>query len=60
MKDGEGFRWKNTGRGRDISPKFIIDNLSSQTKSLIILEDVSHPIKNLTHWVIWTSLAMDT
>ena len=48
MKDGERFPLENTGRGRDISPKFIIDNLSLQAKSLIItLEDVSHPIKNI-------------
>lgn len=60
MKDGERFPLENTGRGRDISPKFIIDNLSLQAKSLIItLEDVSHPIKNFTHWVIWNIPAMD-
>ncbi len=61
MKDGERFPLENTGRGKDISPKFIIDNLSSQAKSLIItLEDVSHPIKNFTHWVIWNIPAVDT
>ena len=60
MKDGERFPLENTGRGRDISPKFIIDNLSLQAKSLIItLEDVSYPIKNFTHWVIWNIPAMD-
>ena len=44
----------HTGRGEDISPEFIIKNLSPYAKTLIItLEDLSHPIKNFTHWLIW-------
>ena len=40
--------WKN------ISPEFRIKNLSDKAKSLvIILEDLSHPIKNFTHWIAW-------
>ena len=43
-----------TGYGEDISPEFIIKNLSPQAKTIaIILEDLDHPIKNFTHWVIW-------
>lgn len=45
---------ENTGRGQDISPGFLIKNLSSRAKTLAItLEDLSHPIKDFTHWIIW-------
>ena len=48
------FPLENTGRGRDISPEFLIKNLSSRAKTLAItLEDLSHPIKDFTHWLIW-------
>ena len=51
--DGK-FEIENTGRGEDISPEFFLGNLSPYAKSLIItLEDLSLPIKNYTHWVIW-------
>ena len=47
LKDGGVFPLDNTGRGRDVSPEFVIHNLSSNAKTLvIILEDLSHPIKN--------------
>lgn len=43
-----------TGYGKNISPEFKIQNLSAKAKSLvIILEDLSHPIKNFTHWIVW-------
>ena len=48
------FPLENTGRGQDISPGFLIKNLSSRAKTLAItLEDLSHPIKDFTHWLIW-------
>ena len=51
---------ENTGRGKDISPEFIIKNLSPHAKTfLITLEDLSHPIKRFTHWVIWDIPATD-
>ena len=51
--DGK-FPLRNTGRGQDISPEFLIKNLSSKAKTLAItLEDLSHPIKDFTHWLIW-------
>lgn len=55
MKNGGKFPIENTGRGQDISPEFIINNLSSDAKTLaIILEDIKHPLfKNFTHWLIW-------
>lgn len=54
VKEGEKFALDHTGRGKDISPEFIIKNLSPYAKTLVItLEDLSHPIKNFTHWVIW-------
>ena len=51
--DGK-FPLENTGRGQDISPGFLIKNLSSRAKTLAItLEDLSHPVKDFTHWLIW-------
>ena len=51
--DGK-FPLRNTGRGQDISPEFLIKNLSSKAKTLAItLEDLSHPVKDFTHWLIW-------
>ncbi len=43
-----------SGYGKDISPEFVIENLSPSAKTIAItLEDLSHPIKGFTHWVIW-------
>ena len=54
IKNGGKFPTQNTGRGQDISPKFILTNLSTAAKTLAItLEDLSHPIKDFTHWLIW-------
>lgn len=44
----------HTGRGRDSSPELILEGLSPEAKTLAVtLEDMSHPIKGFTHWVIW-------
>ena len=44
----------HTGRGRDLSPELILDGLSSEAKTLaVVLEDMSHPIKGFTHWLVW-------
>lgn len=60
IKDGAKFPVENTGRGKDISPEFILQNLSSRAVTLIItLEDLSHPIKRFTHWIIWDIPASD-
>ena len=60
MDNGGKFPIEYTGRGQDISPEFIIKNLSSDAKTLAItLEDISHPIKNFTHWLIWNIPAAD-
>lgn len=49
-----GFLREYTGRGEDISPEFAINDLSPNAKTLLVtLEDMSHPIKRFTHWVIW-------
>ena len=59
IKDGGVFPLANTGRGRDVSPEFVIHNLVLGAQTLVItLEDLSHPIKNFTHWLIWNILAM--
>ena len=55
MKVGGKFPLRNTGRGKDISPGFLLKNLSPKAKTLAItLEDITHPIfKDFTHWLIW-------
>ena len=54
LTNGGRFPIDYTGRGRDVSPEIRISNLSEQVKSLIVtLEDLDHPIKGFTHWVIW-------
>lgn len=54
FKNGDMIPIEYTGYGKNISPKFRIENLSNKAKSLvIILEDLSHPIKNFTHWIAW-------
>ena len=54
FKNGDKFPVDYTGRGKDISPEIVIENLSDNAKTLAVtLEDISHPIKNFTHWIIW-------
>lgn len=60
LTDGGTFPVEYTGRGKDISPEFILHNLSENTVSLIItLEDLSHPVRRFTHWIIWNLPAAD-
>ena len=61
FKDKEMIPLKYTGYGENVSPEFKIKNLSIKAKSLvIILEDLSHPIKNFTHWIAWNIKADST
>lgn len=52
---GRRFQVENTGRGADLSPEFLIENLSPDAAALaILLEDVSHPLfRDFAHWVVW-------
>ena len=52
--DSDGrIRDKHTGRGEDISPELVIEGLSPKAQTLVIvLEDMSHPIKGFTIWNI--------
>jgi len=60
IENGGIFPVENTGRGLDISPEFIIKNLSANAQTIAItLEDLTHPIKNFTHWIIWNIPATD-
>ena len=60
MIEGGKVPVKYTGRGENISPRFTIANLSVQAETLAVtLEDLSHPIKNFTHWVVWNIPATD-
>ena len=61
IENGGIFPPEHTGRGEDSSPGFIIHNLSEQCNTLAItLEDLSHPIKGFTHWLIWNIPAAKT
>lgn len=54
MENGGKFPMENTGRGQDRSPEFVLKNLLPNAKTVAItLEDLSHPMKNFTHWIIW-------
>ena len=55
IRAGNKFPIENTGRGQDISPEFLIKNLSPTARTLAVtLEDIRHPLfKNFTHWLIW-------
>ncbi len=55
LENNATFPLENTGRGKDISPAFVLENLSPAAKTIAItLEDIGHPLfKNFTHWVIW-------
>ncbi|WP_148408701.1 YbhB/YbcL family Raf kinase inhibitor-like protein [Murimonas intestini] len=60
MKTGKKIPIEYTGRGQNISPEFIIKNLLPNAKTLAItLEDLTHPIKKFTHWIIWNIPATD-
>lgn len=44
----------HTGRGKDLSPELALENLSPEAVTLaVVLEDMSHPIKGFTHWLVW-------
>ena len=54
IDDGGIIPIENTKRGQNKSPEFLIWNLSPKAKTLAItLEDLTHPIENFTHWIIW-------
>lgn len=54
IKAGGKFPVENTGRGQNLSPEFVLENLSPKAKTIAItLEDLTHPIKNFTHWLVW-------
>lgn len=54
LEDGGRFPLIHTGRGEDLSPEFVLKNLSPQAKTLAVtLEDLDHPLKGFTHWTIW-------
>jgi len=55
LVNGGKFPLRYTGRGDDISPEFIIKNLSPNGKTLaIILDDKNVPFfGTYNHWVIW-------
>lgn len=54
IEDGGRFPAECTGRGAGRSPEFLLRNLSPRARTLAITpEDLSHPIRNFTHWPVW-------
>ena len=55
LENGGTFPLEFTGRGKNISPEFVLENLSPDAKTVAVtLKDISHPLfKRFTHWVIW-------
>ena len=54
IDDGGIIPIENTGRGQDRSPEFLIWNLSPNAATLAsTLEDLTQPIRNFPHWIIW-------
>ncbi len=54
LEDGGRFPLDHTGRGKDLSPEIVLENLSPKARTLAVtLEDLSHPIRDFTHWVLW-------
>jgi len=54
IEDGKKIPAAYTGRGEDLSPEFLIRNLSPKARTLAVtLEDLTHPIKDFTHWIVW-------
>ena len=57
LKNGETFPLRYTHRGEEISPEFILKNLTTEGKTItIIFDDLDHP---MNHWIIWNIPAMD-
>jgi Raf kinase inhibitor-like YbhB/YbcL family protein len=51
LRNGDTFPIKYTHRGDEISPEFILKNLSQSGKTIaIIFDDLDHPMH---HWRIW-------
>ncbi len=54
ISDGGRFPIEHTGRGADVSPELLLENLPPETVTLaVILEDLDHLIRGFPHWVIW-------
>ena len=54
LVDGGRFPMDYTGRGKNLSPEIVLENLSPGAKTLAVtLEDLNHPVKDFTHWVMW-------
>jgi phosphatidylethanolamine-binding protein (PEBP) family uncharacterized protein len=61
LRNGETFPIKYTGRGDDISPEFMLKNLSQNGKTIVIIfDDIKHHLFGIfNQWVIWNIPAMD-
>jgi Raf kinase inhibitor-like YbhB/YbcL family protein len=57
LRDGDTFPIKYTHRGEEISPKFVLENLSPNGKTIaIIFDDLDQPMH---HWRIWNIPKID-
>lgn len=55
FSEGDWIPTRNTARGEDLSPEFVLKGITPEAKTMVItLDDASHPLfKNYNHWVIW-------
>ena len=54
LEDGGRFPLEYSGRGKNLSPEIVLENLSPRARTLAVtLEDLNHPVKGFTHWVMW-------
>ena len=57
LKNGETFPLQYTHRGEEISPEFILNNLTAEGKTIaIIFDGLDQP---MNHWIIWNIPAME-
>lgn len=54
LEDGGEFPLEYSGRGKNLSPEIALENLSPRARTLAVtLEDLSHPVRGFTHWLMW-------
>ncbi len=60
FEDGGLIPIEYTGYGADRSPELLLNGLSKEAVSIaVIMNDMSHPIPEYNHWVIWNIPALN-
>lgn len=54
FENGDNIPVKHTGKGEDISPLLMLDGISNDAVSMvIIMDDLDFPLGTYNHWVMW-------